>query len=144
VGARIEHLGVAVPSLDEGLRLYRDLLGFEVEYREEVPSESVRVVGLKAGGTTIELLEPTAAESSIARHLERRGPGLHHLAVEVERLAELLPKLKAQGVQLLDETPRPGAGGTQVAFIHPRGALGVLVELVERPTPPTPRTGPDQ
>ena len=133
MAARIEHLGVAVHSLEEGLSLYRDLLGFEEEFREEVASESVRVVGLKAGDATIELLEPTSEESAIARHLKRRGPGLHHIAVEVGQLAELLSKLKARGVRLLDETPRPGARGTQVAFIHPKGALGVLIELVEHP-----------
>lgn len=131
MAARIEHLGVAVPSLEEGLRLYRDLLGFEEEFREEVLSEQVRVVGLHAGDATIELLEPMSGNSAIGKYLEKRGPGLHHIAVEVTGLAELLPRMKAAGVRLLDEVPRPGAQGTQVAFIHPKGALGVLIELVE-------------
>ncbi len=133
MAARIEHLGVAVPSLEEGLKLYRDLLGFSQEFLEEVTTERVRVAGLAAGGMTIELLEPTAPDSPIASFLARRGPGLHHLAVEVEGLAALLPRLKEAGVKLLDEAPRPGARGTRVAFIHPKGALGVLIELVERP-----------
>ncbi len=131
--ARIEHLGVAVPSLDEGLKLYRDLLGFELEFEEEVSTEKVRVAGLKAGDTTIELLEPTSDQSAIARYLDRKGPGLHHIAIEVDEIDELLPRLKAAGVRLIDETPRPGARGTKVAFVHPKGALGVLIELVEHP-----------
>ncbi|MBI4881441.1 MAG: methylmalonyl-CoA epimerase [Planctomycetes bacterium] len=135
MAARIEHLGVAVPSLEEGLKLYRDLLGFSQEFLEEVASERVRVAGLAAGGLTIELLEPTSPDSAIASFLAKRGPGLHHVAVavEVEGLAALLPRLKAAGVRLLDDAPRPGSRGTRVAFIHPKGALGVLIELVERP-----------
>lgn len=133
MAAKIEHLGVAVPSLEEGLRLYRDLLGFEVLYLEEVATERVKVVGLKAGDASIELLEPTSAESTIARHLEKRGPGLHHVALEVTGLDALLPRLKAAGVRLLDDVPRPGSRGTRVAFLHPKGALGVLIELVEHP-----------
>ena len=133
MNAKIEHLGVAVPSLDDGLALYRDLLGFEVEFEEEVASEKVKVVGLNAGGATVELLEPTSDDSTIAKHIEKRGPGLHHIAIEVEGLDELLPRMKAAGVRLIDEVPRPGSRGTRVAFIHPKGALGVLVELVELP-----------
>lgn len=135
MSAKIEHLGIAVPSLAEGLRLYRDLLGFEPEFEEEVASEKVRVAGLKAGSATIELLEPTSPDSTIAKHLEKRGPGLHHIAIEVTDLAAMLPRLAAAGVRLLDEAPRPGARGTRVAFVHPKGALGVLVELVEHPDP---------
>jgi methylmalonyl-CoA/ethylmalonyl-CoA epimerase len=137
--SKLEHLGIAVPSLDAGVALWRDLLGCKEVFREEVASEKVKVVGLDAGGATIELLEPTAPDSAIARHLEKRGPGIHHVAFEVTGLAELLPRLKAAGVQLLDEVPRPGSRGTKVAFIHPKGALGVLVELVEHP--PGPRSG---
>lgn len=129
--AKIDHLGVAVPSLSEGLKLYRDLLGFAVKFEEEVATEKVRVVGLDSGDSVIELLEPTSDDSTIAKYLAKRGPGIHHIAIEVQDLAGLLPKLAAQGVQLLDSVPRPGARGTKVAFIHPKGALGVLVELVE-------------
>ncbi len=131
MSAHIEHLGIAVPSLEQGVALWRDLLGCVETFREEVPSEKVKVVGLAAGGATIELLEPTSSDSAIARHLEKRGPGIHHVAFEVDDLAGLLPKLKAAGVQLIDQAPRPGSRGTKVAFIHPKGALGVLVELVE-------------
>ncbi len=132
---KLAHLGVAVPSLAEGLALYRDLLGFAVDFEEEVTSERVRVAGLVAGDAHVELLEPTTADSPIAKFLAKKGPGLHHVAIEVKGLAELLPRLKAKGVMLLDDTPRPGAHGTKVAFIHPKGALGVLVELVEKPSP---------
>lgn len=131
--AKIDHLGVAVPSLQEGLLLYRDLLGLELAFEEEVATEKVRVAGLQAGDAIIELLEPTADDSAIARFLDHRGPGLHHIALEVADLDGLLPRLKKAGVRLLDEISRPGAQGTRVAFIHPKGALGVLIELVEKP-----------
>jgi len=133
LAAKIDHLGVAVPSLAEGRALYEELLGFELEFEEEVVSEKVRVCGLKAGDATIELLEPTSEESAIAKALAKRGPGLHHVAIEVDGIDELLSRMKAAGVRLIDEVPRPGARGTKVAFIHPKGALGVLVELVEHP-----------
>ncbi len=133
MGAKIDHLGVAVPSLAEGRALYERLLGFEVEFEEEVETEKVRVCGLAAGDSTIELLEPTDPSSAIAKALEKRGPGLHHIAIEVSGIDELLPRLKAAGVRLIDEVPRPGSRGTKVAFVHPKGALGVLVELVEHP-----------
>lgn len=131
--SKIEHLGIAVPSLEQGAALWRDLLGCKETFREHVASEKVNVIGLDAGGATIELLEPTSPDSAIARFLAKRGPGIHHVAFEVTGLAELLPRLKAAGVALIDETPRPGSRGTSVAFIHPKGALGVLVELVEHP-----------
>lgn len=131
MAAKIEHLGVAVPSLEEGLKLYRDLLGFETVFAEEVASERVKVVGLKSGDAVIELLEPTAPDSAIAKHIAKRGPGLHHVAVEVEDVAATLARLKAAGVQLVDDAPRPGSRGTRVAFVHPKGGLGVLIELVE-------------
>lgn len=133
MSAKIDHLGIAVPTLAEGLKLYRDLLGFEETFQEEVPSEGVSVCGLRSGDTTIELLEPLSDEGPIATHLQKRGPGLHHIAVEVKELDSLLPELKKQGIRLLDETARSGSRGTRVAFIHPRGALGVLIELVEHP-----------
>lgn len=133
LSSRLDHLGVAVPSLAEGLKLYRDLLGFHHDWTEEVPTERVLAAGLHAGDAEIELLEPTGPESAIAKFLSKRGPGIHHVAVRVRDLALLLPRLKAAGVQLLDEAPRPGSRGTKVAFIHPKGALGVLVELVEHP-----------
>lgn len=133
MSTKIDHLGVAVPSLEEGLKLYRDLLGFETGFEEEVASEKVKVVGLHGGDAAIELLEPTSEDSAIAKHLAKRGPGLHHIAVEVEDIESVLKRLIAEGVRVLDEVPRPGSRGTKVAFIHPKGALGVLVELVEHP-----------
>jgi methylmalonyl-CoA epimerase len=131
--SKLEHLGIAVPSLEAGTALWRDLLGCKETFREHVASEKVNVVGLDAGGATIELLEPSSPDSAIAKFLAKRGPGIHHLAFEVEGLAELLTRLKAAGVALIDEVPRPGSRGTKVAFLHPKGALGVLVELVEHP-----------
>jgi methylmalonyl-CoA epimerase len=133
VDARLEHLGIAVETLESGLALWRDQLGFALKFEEEVASEQVKVAGLDVGGAIVELLEPTSPESAIGRHLAKRGPGLHHLAIEVKDLAALLPRLAAAGVRLIDEEPRPGSRGTKVAFIHPKGALGVLIELVEHP-----------
>jgi methylmalonyl-CoA epimerase len=133
VDARLEHLGIAVETLESGLALWRDQLGFVLKFEEEVASEQVKVAGLDVGGAIVELLEPTSPESAIGRHLAKRGPGLHHLAIEVKDLAALLPRLAAAGVRLIDEKPRPGSRGTKVAFIHPKGALGVLIELVEHP-----------
>jgi methylmalonyl-CoA/ethylmalonyl-CoA epimerase len=98
---------------------------------EEVPTERVRVAMLPIGDTKLELLEPMDPESAIAKFIERRGPGIHHIALAVEDVAGSIESLKAAGVRLIDEEPRPGAGGTRVAFAHPKGFNGVLVELVE-------------
>jgi methylmalonyl-CoA epimerase len=129
---RLDHVGVAVRSLEEALRPFRDGLGLDVGGREEVASERVRVAFLPVGETRLELLEPTAPDSAIARFLERRGEGVHHLCFEVDDLEQALARLRKQGVPLVDETPRPGAGGCRVAFVHPRGTAGVLVELKEK------------
>jgi methylmalonyl-CoA/ethylmalonyl-CoA epimerase len=133
--AALDHIGIAVESLDEALALWRDQLGLEFHGIEEVPSERVRVAFLQAGGTRIELLEPTAPDSPIARHLERRGAGLHHLAFAVGDLPATMQRLRDGGRPPLDEEPRPGAEGSRITFVHPKAANGVLVELVE-PAPP--------
>ena len=139
--ARLDHVGIAVDGLGDALRFYRDVLGLEVEPVEEVPSQGVRVqfcrsMGDAAGGaareTRLELVAPLDPASAVGRFLERRGPGLHHLALAVEDLRAALAHLKARGVRLVDEEPRPGAHGTLVAFLHPASTLGVLVELVEK------------
>lgn len=129
-GTFIDHLGIAVKSLDEGVRAY-EALGFHVDAVHDVPTEKVRTAFLPVGESHLELLEPTDPGSVIARFLEKRS-GLHHVCVAVPDLQEALDALAARGVELLDTAPRVGAGGRKVAFIHPRSAAGVLLELVER------------
>ncbi len=135
VQGHVDHIGVAVADLETSLTLYRDLLGLQLERLEEVPSERVRVAFLKfdrAGALGhVELLAPTGDDSAIARFIAKRGPGLHHLAVAVSDLPAALAACAAAGVELIDKTPRLGAGGRPVAFLHPRGGGGVLLELCE-------------
>ena len=126
---KIDHLGIAVPSLAEAVEAW-EALGFRVEAVHDVPSEKVRIAFLPVGESQLELLEPTDPSSVIARFLEKRS-GLHHVCVLVEDLEATLAELKARGVQLVDETPRVGADGSRVAFVHPKAAGGVLLELKE-------------
>ncbi|HVC20256.1 MAG TPA: methylmalonyl-CoA epimerase [Vicinamibacterales bacterium] len=127
--AVLDHIGIAVRDMDEALGFYRDALGLEVEGAEEVASQRVRAHFVRVGDATLELLEATAPDSPIARYLEKRGPGLHHLTLRVDDIRAALAQLKARGVRLIDAEPRPGAEGALVAFIHPASAHGVLVEL---------------
>lgn len=127
---KVDHLGIAVPSVDQAIAAW-EALGFRVEKVHDVPTEKVRAAFLAVGDSHLELLEPTDPTSVIARFLERRS-GLHHVCVLVDDLDDALAGMKARGVPLLDETPRVGAGGCRVAFVHPRGASGVLLELKER------------
>jgi len=127
--AVLDHLGIAVSDLPASLAFFRDTLGLHLEASEEVASQKVRAHFLSAGQSSLELLEATAPDSPIARYLEKRGPGLHHVALRVDDIAAALAHLKARGVRLIDERPRPGAEGALVAFIHPSAAHGVLVEL---------------
>ena len=127
---RIDHLGIAVPALDEAIAAY-EALGFRMEKTYEVPTEKVRAAFLPVGESHLELLEPTDPSSAIARFLEKRS-GLHHVCVLVDDLDAALAGRKARGVPLLDDKPRVGAGGCRVAFVHPKGAGGVLLELKER------------
>jgi methylmalonyl-CoA/ethylmalonyl-CoA epimerase len=127
---RIDHLGIAVPSLEAAVAAY-EALGFAVEARHDVPTERVRTAFLPVGESHLELLEPTDPSSAIARFLEKRS-GLHHVCVLVDDIDAALAEMKARGVPLVDETPRVGAGGCRVAFVHPKGAAGVLLELKER------------
>jgi methylmalonyl-CoA/ethylmalonyl-CoA epimerase len=126
---KIDHLGIAVPRLDEAVAAY-EALGFRVESTHVVPTERVRAAFLPVGESRLELLEPTDPSSVIARFLEKRS-GLHHVCVLVEDIEEALADLKARGVETIDEKPRVGAGGCRVAFLHPRAAGGVLLELKE-------------
>ncbi|MGB7921805.1 MAG: methylmalonyl-CoA epimerase [Pyrinomonadaceae bacterium] len=128
---KIEHIGIATRALDEASGFWRDALGLEAHEIEEVAEQGVRVMMLPIGETRIELLEPTNEDSPIAKFLEKRGPGIHHIAVRVDDIRATLASLKERGARLIDETPRVGAGGCLVAFIHPSTANGVLLELVE-------------
>ena len=127
---KIDHLGIAVPSLEPAIAAY-EALGFRVEAVHDVPTEKVRAAFLPVGESHLELLEPTDPSSVIARFLEKRS-GLHHVCILVDDLDEAVDEMRARGVPLLDEAPRVGAGGCRVAFVHPRGAGGVLLELKER------------
>jgi methylmalonyl-CoA epimerase len=133
--AVLDHVGIAVRDLREALAFYRDALGLEVEAPEEVASQRVRARFVPVGQSNLELLEATAPDSAIAKYIEKRGPGLHHITLRVEDILAALDRLKAKGVRLVDEQPRPGAEGALVAFIHPSAAHGVLVELKEEPAP---------
>lgn len=130
----IHHIGVAVSSIDEALRFYGDKLGLSVADRRTMPERSLKVAFVRTGNTLIELLEPTDPESPVARFIERRGPGLHHLCFGTPDIAEHLRDLKDKGVDLIDAVARPGAHGS-VAFIQPSAAYGVLVELLQERLP---------
>lgn len=127
--ATIDHIGIAVGDLEASLRFFRDALGLELEAPEEIASQRVRAHFVPAGQAMLELLEPTTDDSPIAAFVAKRGPGLHHVALRVDDIEAALAELKAKGVRLIDEVPRPGAHGSRVAFIHPSSAHGVLVEL---------------
>jgi methylmalonyl-CoA/ethylmalonyl-CoA epimerase len=129
---RIDHVGIAVRKLGERLPFWSEALGMEVADVETVESEGVKVALLPAGRSRVELLEPTGDGSPVARFLAKRGEGIHHLTLGVRDLAGMLERLRERGVELSGEAPRPGAGGSSIAFLHPRSTGGVLVELVER------------
>lgn len=125
---QLDHIGIAVESLAEGRRFY-EALGLTVDGEEEVPEQGVRVAFLPVGESRLELLEPMSPASPIARHLEKRGPGLHHICLEVGDIRRSMADLRAQGFRLLSEDPQPGAHGCLVCFVHPRSTGGVLLEL---------------
>ena len=127
--AELDHVGIAVDDLEKALSFFRDALGLQLESSEEVQSQRVRVHFLNAGHSTLELLEATSPDSPIAKFLERRGPGLHHVALRVDDIEAALVHLRTRGVRLIDEHARLGAEGALVAFIHPSATHGVLVEL---------------
>src|SRR5437764_8082382 len=133
---RLDHIGIATRALDDALKFWRDALGLEVIDTEEVSEQGVRVAMLPVGEPRIELLEPTGPDSPVAKFIEKRGQGIHHIAVRVDDIRATLQRLKEQGARLIDESPRTGAGGCLVAFIHPSSANGVLVELVEHTARP--------
>jgi len=129
----LDHVAILVSDLDAAIRLYRDVYGLELAEIEEVPSEKVRVAIFGHGAGRIELVSPSGPDSPMAKAIEKRGEGLHHLCLEVPDIEKAMAALSAQGAPLLDEKPRPGAGGARVAFVHPKGSRGVLVELRQGP-----------
>jgi len=128
---KLDHIGIATHQLDEALALWQDALGLTVDHTEEVTEQGVRVAMLAIGETHIELLEPLSSGSPVGRFLDKRGPGIHHIAVKVSDIQATLAQLKEKGMRLIDESPRVGAGGCLVAFVHPSSANGVLLELVQ-------------
>ena len=131
---KIHHIGIATEGINEAANLWRDLLGLEADHTEEVLGQRVRVCMLPVGESRLELLEPVAADSPISKFLEKRGGGVHHIAIAVDDIQSALADLKAKGARLIDETPRTGADGCLVAFIHPSSTGGVLLELVQDPS----------
>jgi methylmalonyl-CoA epimerase len=131
---KIDHLGIATRGIDEALKFWQNALGLEETHTEVVEEQKVRVSMLPIGETRIELLEPTSEDSPISKFLEKRGGGIHHIAVEVEDITAALAKLKSEGMRLIDESPRIGAEGCLIAFVHPASSNGVLLELVQKIT----------
>ena len=129
----IDHIGIAVADLDQGIALYSGLLGLELERTEEVPQENVKVAFLKLDRTGavghVELLAPLSDQGNIAAFIAKKGPGLHHIALAADDISALMERCRAAGLRLLDETPRTGAGGKQIVFLHPKSCGGVLVEI---------------
>jgi len=128
---KIDHIGIATNGIEAAAAFYRDALRLEIAEIEEVSDQKVRVAMLPIGESRVELLEPTSPDSPISKFLEKRGPGIHHLAVQVDDIHEALENLRRQGTRLIDDQPRQGAGGCLVAFVHPSSSGGVLIELVQ-------------
>jgi len=129
---KIDHLGIAVEDLQEAVRLYRDILGLEYAGEEVVAEQKVKTAFFPLGENSIELLEPTSPDSPIAKFMEKKGAGIHHIALRVDDVAQAIAEMKAKGMRMIDEVPRNGAHGAKIAFIHPKSTPGVLVELCQR------------
>ncbi len=129
---KIDHLGIAVNSINDGKNLWADALGLAFEGTETVEEQKVTTAFFPVGESEVELLESTAPDGPVAKFLEKKGPGIHHVAFRVDNLEEALAELKEKGVKLIDQKPRKGAGGAKIAFLHPKATGGVLVELCER------------
>ncbi len=128
---RIDHIGIAVQSLESALKLYRDAFGMNVKGIEQLDDRHLKVAFIEVGESCIELLEPTSEASTIHKHLEKRGEGIHHIALHVEDIDSSILHLQQQGYRLLSEEAQRGAGNTRIVFLHPKDSLGVLIELVE-------------
>jgi len=129
---KIDHIGIAVRSIEKASELFSNLLGLKVTGEERVEGQKVKVAFLPLGDSELELLESTEPEGPIARFIEKKGEGIQHIAFRVDNIKKTLEKLKKEGVRLIDEKPRYGAGGAKIAFLHPKGTNGILVELCER------------
>lgn len=129
---KIDHLGIAVNSIDSGRKFWEDILGLSFEGAETVEAQKVTTAFFPVGASEVELLESTSPEGPVAKFIEKRGEGIQHVAFRVENIEEALAELKEKCVALIDQTPRIGAGGAKIAFLHPKATAGVLVELCER------------
>jgi len=129
---KIDHLGIAVNSIDDGKNFWSDILGLEFEGAETVEAQKVTTAFFPVGDSEVELLESTAPDGPVAKFIEKRGQGFQHVAFRVANIEEALAELKEKGIQLIDQEPRTGAGGAKIAFLHPKATGGVLVELCER------------
>jgi methylmalonyl-CoA/ethylmalonyl-CoA epimerase len=129
---KIDHLGIAVNSIEEAKKLFHDILGLKFEGTETVQEQKVTTAFFPVGDSEVELLESTAPDGPIAKYLEKRGEGIQHIAFRVDNLDQALAELKDKGIRLIDENPRKGAGGAKIAFLHPKSTHGVLIELSER------------
>jgi methylmalonyl-CoA/ethylmalonyl-CoA epimerase len=135
---KISHIAIVVPDLDEAMSFWVDILGLPLTHVEHVADQNVDVAFLPSGDSEIELLEPVSEESGVARFMQKRGPGMHHICFEVEDIEAMLGRMKEAGIQLINERPVIGTGGKKIAFVHPKGTGGVLVELYEStPEEPT-------
>jgi methylmalonyl-CoA/ethylmalonyl-CoA epimerase len=134
----IDHVAIAVRDLEAAVEYYRATFGVEPVHRERIESDGVEEALIKVADSYIQLLTPTRPDSPVAKFLDGRGEGMHHVGYRVVSCAEALERVKAQGHRVIDQAPRPGSRGTTVAFVHPKGAFGTLIELVEEPAGPTP------
>ena len=128
---KIDHIGIAIKSVEEIKKLYKDIFQIDPVFDEEVTDQKVRVIGIKIGESNLEYLEPTSQDSPIAKFINKRGEGLHHIAISVSNLKKILKLMKEKNIRVIDEEPRMGAEGKQIAFIHPKSMNGILVELIE-------------
>jgi methylmalonyl-CoA/ethylmalonyl-CoA epimerase len=130
---RIDHIAVVTDDIQKALKFWQDALGMEISRTEDVPAEKSLVAFLPAGESEIELVQPASLDTGLARYLEKRGSGMHHICLEVDDIEAMLAHLKEKGIQLINETPVAGSGGKKYAFIHPKSSFGVMVELYELP-----------
>lgn len=130
---KIDHIAVLVEDLEAPLKFWQEALGLELTHTQDVPAEMAQIAFLPTGDSEIELVMPTTPDSGLGRYLEKRGPGMHHICLQVDDIVGMLAQLKENGVQLINEEPKLGVGGRKYAFIHPKSANGVMVELYELP-----------
>ena len=129
---KVDHIGLAVKDLDEAVKFYTEVLGLNVQGYEEVVEQKVKVAFIPVGDTELELLESTEPDGPIAKYIEKKGTGIQHIAFSVENIEKALVEMKEKGMRLIDEEPRYGAGGSKIAFLHPKSTQGILVEICER------------